>query len=539
MLRTVRTLWQNTEGAVAPTVALSMIGLIVAGGIAFDYAQVASLDTELQNAADQAALAAASQLDGQAGACERAVAAARELISNSTLIANDGNAAGAKVAIAAPGVCGSDTSITFDAAASIRFYKDEAKATPSDDDSNAKFVEVTVDPRKVNYALTPIVGAISSPNLRATAFAGLREAICNTPPVMICNPAEPVGNTDKNYGFAAGTLQGKGLLLVSVGDGSGGWAPGNFGYLQTSSDVSNPILQLKQALGWTNVPGNCQPSTGVDTRTGANTPVTHALNTRFDMDENGGPGGGACASGGSCPPSVNTVKDLVRKANAGNCGQSWEDPSSYYAPTSATADITTFPEAMGLPRDKCHAIDVGVTGACEKIGDGNWDRNAYFRVNYGCTTSAQWQNALAYGATPTRYQVYKWEIDHKGETLCSQTVGGARIVSGAGANAVTDYDSPVCLPPGLAPSSTAPDRRRISAAVVNCQANGVKGNSQDVPVIQWIDLFLVEPSFRRQRNAPQRATGQQDVYVEVVESTTAASNASLQVVKKAVPYLIE
>lgn len=513
-----------------------MVGLIVAGGIAFDYAQMASLDTELQNAADQAALAAASQLDGQPEACERAVAAARALVTNRTVVSNDGK--GSPLTIVASGVCGGDTGITDAAGASIRFFQNATKTTPSTDDSNAKFVLVTVDPRKVRYALTPIGGAFSSGDMRATAFAGLGEAICNTPPVMICNPAEPTGNTDPAYGFSSGSLQGKGLLLVSVGGGGGSWAPGNFGYLKTSSDVSNPVLQLKQAMGWTSVPGNCQPTTGVNTRTGANTPVTDSINTRFDLEENGGPGGGACPNGGLCPPSVNSVKDLVRPANGGNCGQSWQEPNSPYMPISATDDITTFPDAMGLPRDKCHAVE-GIAGACDKVGDGNWDRNAYFRVNYGCTTQAQWENPLNYGPTPSRYQVYKWEIANKGSNLCSRTVGAPRIVSGSGANALTDYDAPVCTPPGVTPGPTTPDRRRISAAVVNCQAQNVGGSSTNVPVLQWIDLFLVEPSFTRQRNGKQRSTGQQDVYVEVIEDTTSSSNASLQVVKKAVPYLIE
>ena len=54
--------WHRSDNsaAVAPTVALSLFALIGAGGIAFDYARLASLDTELQNAADQAALAAAT-----------------------------------------------------------------------------------------------------------------------------------------------------------------------------------------------------------------------------------------------------------------------------------------------------------------------------------------------------------------------------------------------------------------------------------------------------------------------------------------------
>src|SRR5213080_3883032 len=90
MARRGRSIWSNEEGAVAPTVALALVGLIAVGGIAFDYAHVATLDTELQQAADQAALAAATQLDGQPNAIARATAAAQSLITNSALLANDG-----------------------------------------------------------------------------------------------------------------------------------------------------------------------------------------------------------------------------------------------------------------------------------------------------------------------------------------------------------------------------------------------------------------------------------------------------------------
>uniref|UniRef100_UPI003AA95945 pilus assembly protein TadG-related protein n=1 Tax=Tritonibacter scottomollicae TaxID=483013 RepID=UPI003AA95945 len=61
--------FRNDESAaVAPTIALSLFALIAVGGIGFDYARMAALDSELQNAADHAALAAATQLDQQSGA---------------------------------------------------------------------------------------------------------------------------------------------------------------------------------------------------------------------------------------------------------------------------------------------------------------------------------------------------------------------------------------------------------------------------------------------------------------------------------------
>src|SRR6476620_228765 len=90
MIRSVRSLWRNKEGSVAPTVALSLFALLAPGGVPFDYAQLESMDTELQQAADQAALAAATQLDGKANAITRAQAAAQSLVTNVTKFADDG-----------------------------------------------------------------------------------------------------------------------------------------------------------------------------------------------------------------------------------------------------------------------------------------------------------------------------------------------------------------------------------------------------------------------------------------------------------------
>jgi len=80
---------RSDKGSVAPTVGLSLFALIAAGGIAFDYGRLASMDTELQNAADQAALAAASQLDGTSTSMARAEAAARTFLTNTTYSSND------------------------------------------------------------------------------------------------------------------------------------------------------------------------------------------------------------------------------------------------------------------------------------------------------------------------------------------------------------------------------------------------------------------------------------------------------------------
>ena len=92
MRRFLRSFLRSDTGSVAPTVGLSLFGLIAAGGLAFDYARLAAMDTELQTAADQAALSAATQLDGSTGSQTRATSAAQSLITNSTLMANNGGA---------------------------------------------------------------------------------------------------------------------------------------------------------------------------------------------------------------------------------------------------------------------------------------------------------------------------------------------------------------------------------------------------------------------------------------------------------------
>ncbi len=79
------------------------------------------------------------------------------------------------------------------------------------------------------------------------------------------------------------------------------------------------------------------------------------------------------------------------------------------------------------------------------------------------------------------------------------------------------------------------DRRRISAAVINCKRYDVHGGGGSVyPVKKWIELFLVEPSLNRAR------TDANDVYVEVISETTLGGGATAgQVTQRAVPYLIE
>ena len=524
----------DRSAAVAPTVALSLFMLIGMGGVAFDYARMVSLDTELQNAADQAALAAATQLDGEAGTCARAAAAAATLVANQTLMANEAASARA-ITVANESAC--------DATGSIRFYQSYNQATDTfgpeaTTDALAKVVLVQVNPRQAFYSLTPIVGALSAGPIAAEAAASIGSAMCKVPPVMMCNPDEPDGNGDMSYDF--NPAQGVGLRLV-IDDPD---APGNFGFLRIDAAGAREVAMQ---LGYDNPPHGCISSSGgVETQPGNMQSVRAAYNTRFDISENGST---TCPGGGICSPSINTRKDLVRSTGCGlttNTSQPhWHEALIPYRgradqlPLSATNPMdgtNAYPEVMGYPRDLCHATSVA--GNCAPttgnaiVGDGAWDVDAYFRVNYNGLDRIGWMaltnlaTTAAEVAAVTRYDVYEWEIDHPSEVMATQTASG-------GFNA---HNTAVCRGPGINPHTTPPsqDRRRISVAVVNCEAQNLRGHRVPVAVRKWLDVFLVEPAIAR----PGR-TDNGDIYVEVIGVASSGASASSNLPQRRdVPYLI-
>ncbi|MBX7541290.1 TadE/TadG family type IV pilus assembly protein [Qipengyuania sphaerica] len=508
----------DESGAVAATYALALIPLIAFAGIAMDYARLMGMDSELQNGADQAALAGASQLDGRTGACSRAAAAASAMLTNKAILASDDDT----ISLPNEGVC--------DAVGQIRFWQDKAKTTAATNDDNANYIEVGVDLRTVDYALMPITGLISSPQIRGVALAGMGSAICKLPPIMMCNPNEP-GSLE----FPVENYVGYGVRLIA-NDG-GGYVPGNFGYLET--DAGNGAIATARTLGRTEVPGDCTATDDVTTKPGEQISVLDALNTRHGIYANGL--NNVCGQGdGLCPPSGNARIDLL-KNQGNNCSISnagFQVGPNPYRPTTTGAYNPATLDPMGYPRDKCHAVSV--TGVCGSfIGNADWDRTNYFRSNAhvwpGGTMplNNNWGN---YGYTelltvpqntPTRYQVYRFEAANN--KLGSQAVGN-----------LTAQGAPLCpTPTGAIPPGSAPDRRVLSIAVINCLDQNVRGKTEDVQVKEWVDVFLVEPSARR-GNGASLVTEASDVYVEIIGRSTLGGGADRgQEIRKDVPYLVE
>lgn len=606
MARQVLAVWRNEDGAIAPTIGISLFGLVAVAGVAFDYSRMASLDTELQNAADQAALAAATQLDGRAYACSRARAAARRLIENKTYLSNDGNPTRLLIDDTVDGSGAINTSLTYTADDcsdpddfaddNIVFYEsyDNASDTYGDvaeTDATANVVEVTIGGRRVNFALTPIVAAITSGDLSGTALASMTSAICKTPPVMLCNPNEPSGNT--NIFLDPGINPGDGLRLVT-GDAT---LPGNFGWLEAG--LGNSATALAAELGYNQPTGVCQATGGVDTKTGMTTSVIAAFNTRFDVWD---PGLTCPAKyGGTCSPGMNTTKDLIceEKVTGGvrSCkGASWvwqgrtnanPKPADPYDPfidasgnkyvSGSTAGFTQRmlptngsidPKVMGYPHDLCHSSlrsrhNCGGNGI---KGNGVWDRDAYFRINYGwpktvvdtsdpdnpVVTTQGWEYKSGLPSNATRYQVYQWEIantffDNNGAAAGGEV--GISVPKKWGTYGAKDYyafGQAANGTPGVAQdvATGQADRRTIGVAVLNCQAltayEGFKstGNIEDAPVAAWIQVFLVEPAWPRDITGKGIYTEQKDIYVEYVKKIEVSADQFAEVVRRDKPYLL-
>jgi Flp pilus assembly protein TadG len=544
--------WSSDSAATAALYALALPALVAVAGLGFDYARIASMDSELQNAADQAALAGATQLDQSAGSMQRAVNAARGgLVSNSTLFANDG--AGTTVTVP-------DTDVYF--------YETRADAeagtNPLDrtdtttNDAKARYIRVAVATRTADYALTSVVGAFSG-DIDAEAVAGIGAALCRTPPLMICNPTEPSNNMNTELAFDPDTLRGFGLL--AKGGGGSFWAPGNFGYLDTVPGSGGGTPDLRKALGWDSPPGECisqSANDAVDTSTGNKTDIADSLNTRFDIYN----GSTACPTGGSCSASFNSVKDVThpdsltggQACKLGNSG--WQEAAgTKYLPGNNNAlPVTVTPASMGHPRDICHATATNTcTGAgaipgAGPIGDGFWDRDAYFRTHYRRSDPAapywnnsDWQSNTGLSQStgprpryPTRFDVYEWEI---AEAQKNSIIDGVAILGGP--SSAFAYGKPKCSAgagygTGTVPSEFVADRRRLSVAVINCVAHRVRGNSTAVPVREFMDVFLVQPSLNRDR------TQKDEIYVEIIGRTKSGSAGETAgtVIRRDVPYLI-
>ena len=467
-----------------------MLGMIA---LSFDTGKIATTQSELQSYADNVALAAAGELDGQNGAITRATAAAAELIDDIQTF-GDG---GALLDVA-------DYTLTF---LSDLPADDTAATTPfiTTSSTEAVYAQVVITPRRVATPIAAAFAAITGQTaidaqVGATAIAGFTAYVCDVPVLMFCLPS---------LGFKADDNVGSTILLRSGGGGAQ-WGPGDFGFLDPSDigvDPNGPCaglsgVQLDTCL--IAASGNllqCVKTSGVDIEPGQKVGIENAVfNTRFDI-YNG---------------TMNNKRNDPHYAPAPNV------ISGYSVPTKGNQCIGNNPTAgdtMAFPPDDCFG---SLTGCGDgdgngRFGDAEWSDgfDTYLETNYGekdldgnfvtdeggkvvLNTMGNSVKTLA-GSNPSRYQVYKAEIAAAGtgDILADRQETGRAQCS-----------------PHVNPN---PERRTFVAAGINCDpANGgtaIAGAAKDVKPTEFVRVFLTAPVGDSTQSPPVF-----DLWVEIVES---------------------
>lgn len=478
---------RDASGAVAPLFAVGLIGLVSVGALAWDISRGYALRAELEAAVDAAALAGATQLDGESGAITRATLAAKTaLVQNSTRLGD---------AFEAATVGDGDTIQFLDNLTDPRTgAPDDGTSALTATDSKANFIEITLAPRPMGLILGSILG-VNDFNARAHAVAGYGSAICKVPPMMICNP-------DESIAFDGDNLTGKAVVLTPA-PSSGSFAPGNFGFLTVNS--SNSAAQIRDALGRSPPQTECYGQEVVPA--GGNITSADAfINMRFDIYRNGPAANlkNNPAEAPNYPPAMNTMIG-VRTAQGSSCNLASNDlefPSNDCSTTAAMAN------GMGLPRD---------CGQTTGLGSGLWNVQRYFNTNHSGInptsyvplnsdgTADGWDyygpHAVTGATSPTRFQVYEWEKAILAGDIAKPAGAFSNGQDGSSGN--HDYAKPQCNTPAV---QTAPDRRTISVVIMNCQADGVSANHPG-PVVGYVDLFLIGP------------VKDMTLYAEVIEAT--------------------
>lgn len=444
--------WRDGEDGSILTIFALMLA-IFAGVVAlsYDFGRAASTQSELQSFADNVALAAAGELDAQPDSITRATAAAANLVTDFQSYAD-----GEQV------LSGADEyTLTF---YSVR--PDPDGSTPATTNGEAAgYVAVQVHERQVGSVFGSVFNALTGradedQGVAAYAVAGFTSYACDITPMMFCAPNAEF-RADENVGMS---------VQLRAGGGAGQWGPGAYGFLDPAASMidsggvcaglsgNNLDICLIAASGSRTA---CFSTSGVDIATGQRVGnFEAALNIRFDIFQ----------------ATANNLRNNADYPVAPNV-------LSGYGPSNGQCigeNAINLPNAVGLPPDDCH-----LSGSCTRYGDGDWSagRANYVAVNYG-------GNDPHPDAT-TRYDYYRAEIEayQNANGLLRNILGGLL--------------TPTCS----RHVSDDPARRVFVAASIDCTGNAVGGGSSNVPVLEYVEVFMI---------APIGLDGTRDVWVEVV-----------------------
>jgi len=427
------------KGAYLAFMTLLMAALIGLGAFSLDLGRLFVLRSEMQNAADSAALASAFELNYKPGARSRAEASARYSLQHHSRFAETDELLGSHITVEFFCAIGSE----FDpSAAKISSFCSNGYVggrSIASTDEEARYVRVSMVPSEegrtysLGFLFAPVLNASAEGSrayLTASATAGRNFFICGFSHMMICNPFESIGLNLQDE-----VEPGQQFMLNTKGEA---WAPGNFGFVQAFEKKGGGAGAVSQYLADENAAG-CNRSI-FTTSTGQMTQSTASgLNTRFDN----------------------------------------YSPPSPFNRASAPDNWPPAPNVINYPLDQTWRVEDS------RYGYGDWNRDTYF------STYHDWQ---LYTRPPgwsemTRWEVYNWEI--------SESKLPSRSPLDAG-NTDNNYDGipdPDHLYMGASPpAQSVPERRLISAAIINCTAQEITGSKSFsvIPPDGFAKLFLTQ-----------------------------------------------
>ena len=454
-LRTITAFREREDGAILVLWAVALAVILGLVALSFDVGRMSITQTQLQSYTDSVALAAAGELDGRDDAITRATQAAADMIAD-TQIFGEG-----------------DTDLSDAGDYTLTFFSDlpaddtAAPTAVTSDPAEARFVRVTATQQDVSYTFGRAFGALTDGGFQtpaqvgATSIASMTQYACDVTPLMICAPS----------GWEAEDNIGTMINLRSGGQGAA-WQPGNFGFLDpevVEVDPSGICAGLNGQNLYTCLVGangpitQCYSMNGVTTEPGQKNGITTStFNIRFDIFRSTA---NSTKNDPNYPPAPNVIKGVIPQTGGGGGGNGGGGGGG---PQCLGQNVDPSSNTVGLLRDDCFATNS--CGGGGRFGNGVWDYTTYVNTNYGSNV---------FGLTdPTRYEVYLAEIANP------QGPNGRILPAGKDETG---------LPSCSTQTPAGPERRLVTAAVVDCNAHPISGKEVGVPVEEFIEIFLTEP----------------------------------------------
>lgn len=544
------------SGAIAVMTVLFVVVLIGFAALALDIGRLYVLRTEMQNAVDAAAMAAAAELDYQDHAIHDSMVAAREAYT-----AHKGRFAEKQELLTTDTL--PDSAFTFYEWIGSEYdgpppspcdsSEDPNKCRTTEDDK-AGYVKVKLDPDllaaadeghyRISLFFLPVLSLITDGEVARTASTKVSAVagnggpiLCNLPPLLICNPAE----ADPADALVPGQM------VTLKEQGAGTWQPGNFGFLDPFHEYTGQANKdLAIGMG-SDEPGCTKPY--VSTSTGnVSSYGRYGINTRFGIYDG-------------------SMKNAISDA-AADAGESLDEYKKKFAPApdvidyprddnltdeasaselkkcdfSADSDrfgdnVDSYAGGTGQGLDhteafKCPAT-YGLSSASSDQTDGDSDGwPVEFDPNDGDTADPgihgpYYNDAYHGGAAPTtytsRYEFYQWELGvdpgsvspdpniwewtQEPLTITHVPVFDNSPTTFLGDDPIEDAcsnddncrifngDPEQSMDDLYVPDPGLPSRRIIYVAMLNCLELGITGNTDDIPIPgsgPFVKFFLTE-----------------------------------------------